>query len=679
MSSIQRPSLRTISLFSCAFVLTVIAGWVLLALAILSAFSTPVHAAGPPLAMTAALLVLLELLPLVQGRGHDPQGVVMSSAFVCAILFLWGIWPAVFFVSVAALASDLSQRKAPWKVFFNVGQYNLSVAAAWLVMVVAGHPSSLEHPLPRVDGGALGWMATAWVAYFVTNDVLVSAATAWASSFREVLFDDFWHYTVMTFAVLALSPLVVLLAQSAWVLLPLLLIPLLLVYRTAQMSLEQEHQAGHDSLTGLPNRINLQQSLAEELTRSRRESTPFGLLLIDLDHFKEINDTLGHQVGDQILVQFADRLSGAAGPEDRVCRLGGDEFAVIAASSDLVATRGLADRIRQSLVDPITLDGMIFDIEASIGIAMYPEQGWLADDLLRLADVAMYDAKHTRSGIATYAASRDRNSADRLQLLGQLRQALDDDLLTLHYQPKVSMRDQSLLGVEAMIRWEHPERGFVPPDEFIPLAERSGIMPQLTERVIALAMRQVADWRALGLRVQVAVNVSVTDLAGGRLAGQLADGLREFGLPAGALQLEITERIVAEAPEELTAVFAELAAMGITLSLDDFGTGYSSLLRLQSLPVDEIKIDRAFVSRLTGDHPEPSIVRAVIELAHALGVPAIAEGVENEQEWAALCALGCDGGQGWYLAPPMSGSEATDWIVTHQDSAPPAPPKLIAL
>ncbi|MDQ1717503.1 MAG: hypothetical protein QOE89_1456, partial [Pseudonocardiales bacterium] len=615
--------------------------------------------------MTALLLVLLELLPLVQGRGHDPQGVVMSTAFVCAMLFLWGIWPAVLVVSVAALASDLRVGKSAWKILFNVGQYNLSVAAGALVMFFTAERPSLEHPLERISANDLVWMVGVWLAYFIVNDVLVSGVLAWTDSFSAVLFEDFRHYTAMTFAVLALSPLVVVMAQNMWILLPLLLIPLLLVYQTAQMSLEKEHQAGHDSLTGLPNRTNLLQSLNEALTRAGRDGNPFGLLVIDLDHFKEVNDTLGHPVGDKILVHFAERLTASVRPEDQVSRLGGDEFAVIVSATDSVNVRALAGRIRESLASPIALDGMIFDIEASIGIAMYPEHGPGADDLLRLADVAMYDAKETRSGVATYDPNRDRNSTDRLRLLGELRQALDDHTLTLHYQPKVSMIDGTLMGVEAMIRWEHPQRGFVPPDEFIPLAERSGIMPELTERVVTLAFRQLAAWRTAGLDVNVAVNVSVTDLVGGRLAALVAAKLHDHALPAGTLQLEITERIIAKETDQLNVVLADLAAMGVTLSLDDFGTGYSSLLRLQSLPVDEIKIDRAFVSRLSEVDSEPGIVKAVIDLAHALGVPAIGEGVENEQEWTRLRALGCDGGQGWHIAAPMPAPEATEWIRNH--------------
>ena len=505
-------------------------------------------------------------------------------------------------------------------------------------------------------------MLGACVAYFVTNLVLVSGALAWTSTFRELLLDDLPHYTATTFSVLALSPVIVAVAKTAWELLPLLLIPLVLVYKLAQMSVQQEHQASHDPLTGLPNRSRLQTALNAELARSKRDGRPFGLLLIDLDHFKEVNDTLGHHVGDQLLAHFADRLRKAVRPSDHLARLGGDEFAVIVPDASEAEVLKVADRIRAALVNPIELEGLWLEIEASIGLAMHPEHALLAEDLLRLSDVAMYVAKESRCGVAAYSAQRDHNSADRLSLVGELRQALDDGALTLHYQPKVCLRDGSLMGVEALVRWQHPQRGFIPPDEFIPLAERSGIMYLLTDRVITLALAQMAAWRADGLVVPVAVNVSLTDLLGGRLVHLVRGGLDRYRFAPGMLQLEITERVVAQQTEELNAVLLDLDAVGVTLSLDDFGTGYSSLLRLQSLPVSELKIDRAFVSRLGTGSAAVGIVASIVDLAHALGMPAIAEGVETEAEWQALRELGCDGAQGWHIAVPMSAERASEWL-----------------
>jgi len=653
-------------MFTAFWYPSVVLGWLALALAIRAMVGANLREAGAPLAMTAVLLVVLELRPLIQGRGHDPQGVVMSTAFACAILFLWGPWPAIVVVSIASAAADRRVRKPAWKVFFNVGQYNLSIAAAWVVMACSSRTPSVDHPLSLLTGADLPWMAGACIAYFCTNLVLVSGALAWTDSFWRFMFNDFWHYTATTFSVLALSPLIVTVANAAWELLPLLLIPLVLVYKMAQMSVEKEHQAGHDALTGLPNRTHLQTSLAAELAQSKRDGRPFGLLLIDLDHFKEVNDTLGHHVGDQLLVHFAERLSNSVRPSDHVARLGGDEFAVIVPDADEAEVLSVAERIRASLENPVSLEGMQLEIEASIGLAMHPDHALLAEDLLRLSDVAMYVAKESRSGVETYSSHRDRNSTDRLTLLGELRQALDSDALTLQYQPKVSLRDHSLLGVEALIRWQHPERGFVPPEEFLPLAERSGLMHVVTDRLVMRALSQIADWRLLGLSVPVTVNVALSDLLDGRLGELVLAGLTRYGLPPAMLQLEIDERVLAQPTEELNGVLRDLDAMGVTLSLDDFGTGYSSLLRLETLPVSEIKIDRAFVSRIGESRSSAGIVRAIADLAHALGMRAVAEGVETEAEWRLLRDLGCDGGQGWHIAAPMPVARATEWLLAHQ-------------
>jgi diguanylate cyclase (GGDEF)-like protein len=658
-------SIRSASLSSVVWYFAVLAGWTLIGAGIVEVVAAPVHSWGAPLAMTAVLLVVLELLPLVQGRGHDPQGVVMSTAFVLAMLFLWGPWPAIIMLAVASSAADLRVRKVWWKVLFNPAQYALSVGSAFAVMLAFGKHPSLAHPVETFHPADLAWMAGAWTVYFVVNLALVAGVLSWQSSLVDELLSDFPHYTAMTFAVLALSPLVVVVAQTTWLLLPLLLIPLLLLYYTAQMSLMREHEAAHDALTGLPNRTSLRFSIDQALARHRRDGHPFGLLLIDMDDFKRINDTLGHHVGDDLLTHFAERLRSAVRPDDQVARLGGDEFAVIVQDADEPDVRSVAQRIRAAVLDPIQLHGLALDVEMSIGIAICPNHGRDGDTLLRCADVAMYTAKEAHVGIECYAPERDRNSADRLGLLGDLRRAIDEHELELYYQPKVAPSDSSLLGVEALVRWPHPLRGLVPPDEFIPLAERSGIMPLLTERVVTLALEQLVAWRDMGMHVPIAVNISPTDLADDRLTRLVREGLRRHQLAPGLLHLEITERVVAEDGEETYAVLRDLRDMGVTISLDDFGTGYSSLLRLQSLPVDEIKIDRAFVSCLSDGEEAVGIVRAVIELAHALGLPAIAEGVETEAEWRLLNALGCDGAQGWYVARPMPRAQATEWARSH--------------
>ncbi len=665
MAATARPSFFVPSLFTAVWWGSVLIGCGLILVAGYEVATAPMRSAGAPLAMTMVLVLVLELRPLVQGRGHDPQGVVMSTAFTVAILFLWGPWPAIVAVSLATLTSGLRMHKELWKNLFNVGQYNLCFAAAWFVMLLAGHDPSIGHPLRSMHGTDVVWTFAVWTVYFLLNDLLVSAALAHTDTFKAMITFDFWHYATTTFSVLALSPLIVVVAQTAWTLLPLLLIPLLLVYKMAQMSLEREYQAGHDTLTGLPNRKNLRLSLEEAVVEADRDGKPLGLLLIDMDHFKEVNDTLGHQVGDKLLVQFARRLTDSVRADDQAARLGGDEFAVIVPRADEATAVSVGERIQAALGAPMDLEGVRLDIAASIGLAMYPAHAQSADDLLRLADVAMYTAKDTRSRIATYSVERDGNSSERLQLIGQLKASLTDGTLDLYYQPKVSLSDGSVLGVEAMLRWRHARRGLIPPDQFIPIAERSGIMPALTERVITMALEQAALWQATGLHLPVAVNISATDLTSGSLLTVIAAGLTRFAVPPSMLQLEVTERVLAEDTPELACALAELDALGVTLSLDDFGTGYSSLLRLKSLPVQELKIDRVFVSALNDDASARGIVRTVIELAHVLKMPAIAEGVETADELECLRTLGCDGAQGWYIAPPMPQESLTTWLIEH--------------
>jgi len=661
VSASQGFSLRHPTLSSVTWHFTVVCGWAVIAVSAAHLVLASSLQMAPAFSMAAALVVLLELLPLVQGRGHDPQGVVMSTPFTFAMMIMWGVWPAVIMVAVASMASDLRARKQWWKVAFNPAQYALSVGAGFLVMRVCGHAPTLADPLRSFSFRDLGWVVGMWVAYYVVNLLLVASVLAFRGSFRSAVVDDLVHSTVMTFCVFALSPLIVVVAEASWGLLPLLLVPLLLLYWTAQMSLKREYEAGHDALTGLPNRTSLQFELDAAYQRYRRDGRPFGLILIDMDDFKRVNDTLGHVVGDDLLRLFAQRLRQFVRPSDCVARLGGDEFAVVVFDANREEMRSTAERICDAISEPLDLSGVCLEVELSLGVALCPDHGTDGNALLQRADVAMYVAKANRTTIEVYSPDRDDNSTDRLSMLGELRQALDEDRIELHYQPKLSAADFSLLGMEALIRWRHPSRGYIPPDEFIPLAERSGVMPLLTERVVRLALDQMARWRAAGLQVPIAVNVAPTDLVGDRLPRAVADGLREYGLPARMLRMEITERVVAG--DETSTTLQELRAMGVTISLDDFGTGYSSLLRLNALPVDEIKIDRGFVSRLTHGERAIAIVRALIDLAHALPVPAIAEGVETEEELQLLKSLNCDGVQGWHIARPMPRDLATNWLL----------------
>jgi len=506
-------SLRGASLSSATWYLTVALGWPLIAYGVWHTITAPGLTFAPAFLVVATMAVLLELLPLVQGRGHDPQGVVMSTSFSMAVLFIWGLFPAVVVIAVAALVADVRVGKQWWKTIFNPAQYALSIAAAYPVTTLDDRVS-LAHALAGVELHDLAWMALAWCVYFAVNLGLVAGVLAWSAPFHEILRDDFWHYSAMSFAVFALSPLVAALVPDDGALIPLLLVPLLLIYYTAETSLQREHAAGHDALTGLPNRTTLRFEVDEALVGYHRAGVPFGLMLIDLDDFKTVNDTLGHQVGDALLSEISDRLASSLRPGDLVARLGGDEFAVLVHDADLTEVRQVAERLRDGVGATVALESMSLDVRMSIGIAGCPEDGTDGAVLLRHADVAMYRAKHERTGVEVYAAEHDDNSMARLALLSDLRRALAvDDQLELYYQPKVTPSGETL-GVEALLRWQHPEHGLVLPDDFIPLAERSGVMPALTARVIALALRQVARWRGAGLDVQMAVNVAPTDFAG---------------------------------------------------------------------------------------------------------------------------------------------------------------------
>ena len=654
-------ALRGLSLSTATWYFSVALGWPLIGYAIFELMTTPGAEYAPAFAMIAMLAVLLELMPLVQGRGHDPQGVVMSTAFSAAMLFLWGVGPAVVMVALGSVAADMRARKQWWKTVFNPAQYALSFGAAYLLMRVGHEHVSLDHPLAKFTAGDLWWMVFAWVAYFVVNLALVSAVLAWSERFRDLVRDDLWHNTAMTFAVLGLSPLIVTLAQGLWQLIPLLLIPLLLIYHTAQLSLEREHAASHDALTGLPNRATLQYRLQQALQAYERDGTGFGLLLLDLDDFKAVNDTLGHPVGDGLLTKVAQRLRANLRPGDLVARLGGDEFAVIVGDATTPDVLGVAERIRGGLADAIELENLSVEVQLSIGVASCPEHATDAAALLSRADVAMYRAKATRTGVEVYSTDHDHNTATRLGLIAELRQALEADELELFYQPKLD-KNRATMGVEALVRWRHPQRGYVAPDQFIPLAERSGVMPMLTARVVSLALDQIARWRDQGMDIPVAVNVSPTDLAGDELTEHLAQALDHYQVPASMLQFEITERIATHHLEESRRTLNRLRDMGVAISLDDFGTGYSSLLRLHTMPVDEIKIDRVFVAQLEEDSRSYGIVGTLVGLAHALGVPAIAEGVETEEQLQLLERLGCDGVQGWHIARPMPCDVATRWL-----------------
>lgn len=443
--------------------------------------------------------------------------------------------------------------------------------------------------------------------------------------------------------------------------------------RTAILKRESEvlRLAYSDALTGLANRSRFQARL-DGLLHEEEEGgakTPRAVLSMDLDRFKNINDTLGHEVGDYVLKQVADRLRSVLSDRDVLARLGGDEFAILLHDGRAERALALAREVSGLLRKPFWYDSQSLDVGVSIGVARAPEHGRDALSLLRNAEQAMYASKRDHVMVVEYSPVADRQQS-QLSLLSDLQVAMEQGQLTLFFQPKVSVRSESVRSVEALIRWIHPERGLIPPDAFIPFAEQTGFIKELTLWAIEAGLKQCAEWRAGGLALRVAVNVSTRDLLSEHLPSQVGELLREYRLPPRALCLEITESGFMSEPQRALKVLEDLAALGVKLAIDDYGTGYSSLAYLMQLPVHELKIDRAFVSDIGKDPRLATIVRSTVDLGHNLGLSVVAEGVEDEEAWQCLCEYGCDVAQGYYFAPPMPANELTPWILARAAQAP---------
>jgi diguanylate cyclase (GGDEF)-like protein len=432
-----------------------------------------------------------------------------------------------------------------------------------------------------------------------------------------------------------------------------------------QTSAERDrHQATHDALTGLPNWELLRDRLEQGLAAASRSAGEVAMLLIDLDRFKEINDTLGHSYGDKLLCQVGPRLQSVLREGDTVARLGGDEFAVLLPLvSGVGEAEQVAARLREALHRPFDVDGVALDVEASIGIVVSPWHGTDTEELLRNADIAMYAAKEVKAGAVVFRPEEHVAAPSRLTVLGDLRRALEGtDELFLHFQPKYTLDGERIEGAEALLRWQHPTAGLIPPDDFIPVAEGTGIILRLTERVLEMALAQMRTWTDAGHAVPVAVNLSTRCLLDSGLPDLVARLLARHGVRAELLRLEVTESAVMGDAARSIEVLQRLHDLGVKLSIDDFGTGYSSMSYLRRLPVDELKIDRSFVLGMTTTQHDAVLVRTAIDLGHNLGLTVVAEGVEGVEHVRALRALGCDIAQGYHYARPMGAAQLSELL-----------------
>ncbi|RKN09268.1 putative bifunctional diguanylate cyclase/phosphodiesterase [Streptomyces radicis] len=614
------------------------------------------------------------------GRDRSGGGSGAGAALALSVLLLYGWVPAAL-VSLSVVTLVGAARRDRWLDALLHGAIDmLGVGAAALALALWGTKPSIERPWLPDDWQAstLPQLLLGACAYLLVTRTLLWVSTAPPGGLPSLAASDLPRQGLVALALLAIAPLIAVVASERPLLLPLFAVPLIALDSSFWMARARDEEQLLDPLTRLPNRQWLLERTTSALDEATRTGDRAALVLIDLDSFRSVNDTLGHLTGDRLLLQVSDRIQRELPPGAEAARLGGDEFAVLLPR---VASATSAQRAARAIVGclsaPLDLDGLTLVIEASAGVAVFPDHAPGGEGLLRRADVAMYAAKRDRSGVEVYDASRDGNTPDRLALLGDLRRALDTGQVALHYQPKVRF-DGVVAGLEALLRWDHPDRGRVPPDEFIAIAETSGLMPRLTEYVLECALGQVARWRADGLTVPVAVNVSPRDVHTPGFAGAVAARLARHGVPPGSLQLEITEHAMLEDPQQAADTLAGLTGHGVRMSLDDFGTGYSSLVHLRRLPVSELKIDRSFVARLVVDSEDAEIVRCTVELAHSLGLVVVAEGVEDDETWERLRALGCDAVQGWLVAAAMPAAETTAWLrardTVRAEDAAPAPP-----
>ena len=452
--------------------------------------------------------------------------------------------------------------------------------------------------------------------------------------------------------------------EGALLLLFLALVPILrrVTQRIRRQMDEIERRAHYDELTGLPNRTLFRSLTEQSVERASRSDETTAVLMLDVDRFKEVNDALGHDRGDLLLQELGSRLHAVCDGHV-VARLGGDEFAILLAGGDIGDAACLAERIHASLEQPFDLDGFSLEAAASVGVAAYPDHGADVDTLVQHADVAMYVAKDAHADTSVYDPEQDTNDAARLALAGELRRAIELDELVVYYQPKADLATGRIVGVEALVRWQHPTRGFIPPDQFVPIAERTGLIKPLSRHVLTTALRQCRDWAASGLDLHVAVNLTIPDLLDLELPDRIAALLDETGVPPERLELEITESTILADPTGVRTILDRLNALGLSLAIDDFGTGYSSLAYLKRLPVSAIKIDRSFVMDMLESDSDAAIVRSTVDLARNLGLRVVAEGVETEAAWELLRDQGCTLAQGYLIGKPMPAQELRALLV----------------
>lgn len=603
--------------------------------------------AGLGVAAIGAAIVLRTVLASVSG---DTAAILTEMAYPLCDLLL-----AALVVGVLALRGWRLDRM--WAML-GAGFLALAAADCMYALQVAGGASApsagtnLAYDIGVLLLALAAWQPGARLEQDTTPSTAVLAipATFTVGALGLLIYD---HFSRLDPIALALAMLTMLAAFARTV----------LTFRDVRALAETRRQALTDDLTSMPNRRHFTRRLRDGITASRASATSVALLLIDLDHFKELNDTLGHDAGDQLLCQVGERLRGLLRGTDTAARLGGDEFGVLLCDPcDTGQAERVADKILEALAEPFPIKGVSLRVTASIGIALFPEHARDEEQLMQHADIAMYEAKTAQSGRACYARERDKHSLERLTLAGELSRALEVGEIEAHYQPKADADTRRIVGVEALARWCHPTRGLIGPDEFVTVAEQAGLGRVLTRTILELALTQIKAWRESGFDLHVAVNTTVADLQDTDFPNEVIAALARHELPPDVLVLEVTENMVLADPVRVGDILARLGELGLGLALDDFGTGYSSLTHLKALPVGEVKIDRSFVSRMTSDPVDAAIVEATIQLAHSIGIRVVAEGIEDQTTWSSLAANRCELVQGYALSKPLPAAELEELL-----------------
>ncbi|NLT54776.1 MAG: bifunctional diguanylate cyclase/phosphodiesterase [Actinomycetales bacterium] len=622
--------------------------------------------------LLTVLLVIGEMRPLLVAR-HDGEAdrITVSTIFSVALALIGPVTLVLLAQAIAVGLDDL-RRRMPLRTLFNIGQYLVTLTITRLVFALSsGNP--VMDPATSLDGGDVLPALLAAATFFLLNNGLVSVIVALETgqSAREIFREDIRVGGLTWLILLGLAPVAAVVAEFSLFMLPLMMLPVLGVQHNAWIAALRQHEALHDGLTGLPNRELLRIRAERAIAHAGETGQHVGVMLLDLDHFKEVNDTLGHHVGDGLLREVARRVTDALPAEVTVARLGGDEFAVLVPGADEMGTVGLlAERVADRLRESVHAEGVRIGVQASIGIAVFPQHATTMDTLLQRADIALYRAKTNRGEIQIYRPEIDQHTVLRLSLLGDLHQAVDNEEFEVLYQPQVEARTGRPVAVEALMRWRHPVHGVISPEVFIPLAENSGAIGAMSRTAVQAALTTLAMLRIGGHDVSMAVNISARLLSDLELPDWLRHQLIRFSIPSSRVTIEVTESTITADPKRAMQVLRELREIGVRLAVDDFGTGYSSLSYLRRLKPDELKVDKSFVLQMGVDENSEVIVRSTVDLGHGLGLSVVAEGVEDQETYDRLARLGCDLIQGFHVARPMTYPALQAWLdaaVKHRD------------